>query len=95
MTQLVTITSQGQITIPVAFRRQLGLDQFNQARVTLQNNTVILEPVPDFLSLGGSLKKYAKNAKGKTFKQMRVEFENYLATRYLTRGNFPFPHVSP
>lgn len=56
----VTITSQGQISIPAKIRRRLGLDKTKKALVSQKDNKIIIEPVQDFLSLGGSLHKYAK-----------------------------------
>jgi AbrB family looped-hinge helix DNA binding protein len=59
MQQLVSITRQGQITIPASFRRLLGLDRYSKAAVRTENNKIIIEPVPDILSLGGIIRKKA------------------------------------
>lgn len=59
--QIVSITSQGQITIPAFMRRSLNLDEYNKASVKKENNKIIIEPIPDFLDLGGSLKSKAQN----------------------------------
>lgn len=56
----VTITSQGQISIPIAIRRQLGLDILQKALVSVTDKKIIIEPVRDFLELGGSLKTNKK-----------------------------------
>lgn len=56
----VTITSQGQITIPAKVRRQLNLDKSKKATVRVEDNKAIIEPVVDIMSLAGSLHKYAK-----------------------------------
>lgn len=55
MSTTVSITSQGQVSIPAAIRRQLGLSLGGKAVVSVQDNKMIVEPVPDFLSLKGSL----------------------------------------
>lgn len=60
MRYTVTITSQGQISIPIAIRRQLGLDTSKRAMVSVADKKVIIEPVKDFLELGGSLKTNKK-----------------------------------
>lgn len=75
MQYVVSITSQGQISIPVAFRRQLNLDKKNKATVRLENNSIILEPVPDLLDLKGffKTKRYVSSRK------IRRGFEQYLA----------------
>lgn len=64
MQQLISITSQGQITIPASMRRALGLEKYRKASVRTKDNKIIVEPVPDLLSLAGILKN--KAIKGKT-----------------------------
>jgi|Napbiome12C3dose_1001474.scaffolds.fasta_scaffold00049_36 AbrB family looped-hinge helix DNA binding protein len=56
MTYTVSITSQGQISIPAGFRRELGLNKGKKALVSLEGEKLIIEPVKDFLELAGSLK---------------------------------------
>ncbi len=68
MQQLVSITSQGQITIPASFRRKLGLDNYPKATVEIKNKQIIIEPIPDFLSLAGIL--HNKAIKGKNIDQI-------------------------
>lgn len=60
MIYTVTITSQGQISIPVKFRRELGLDKTKKAFVSEEKGKLIIEPVKDFLELGGSLRTHKK-----------------------------------
>jgi bifunctional DNA-binding transcriptional regulator/antitoxin component of YhaV-PrlF toxin-antitoxin module len=59
MTYTVSITSQGQISIPIKLRRELFSDT-NKAIVSVQDGKVMLEPVKDLLSLAGSLKTTKK-----------------------------------
>lgn len=94
MTYVVSITSQGQISIPAPLRRQFNLNVAGKASVFVQDGKIVVEPIPDLLSLGGSLSPYAKNAKGKTFRQMREEYGKYQAKRADRKDNFPFPHKS-
>lgn len=60
MTYIVSITSQGQISIPVRFRRELGLNKYKKAIISEEDGRLVIEPVKDFLSLGGSLKTNKK-----------------------------------
>lgn len=55
MVYTVSITSQGQISIPVKLRRQLELDKSKKANISIQDKKIIVEPIPDFLSLAGVL----------------------------------------
>ena len=63
MQQIVTITSQGQITIPASIRRVFLLNRYNKALVKTEGKKIIIEPVIDFLTLGGSLKNRSKKQK--------------------------------
>jgi len=60
MTYTVSITSQGQISIPAKLRRKLGFSKAGKAIVSIENGKVLLEPVIDFLELEGSLKTKKK-----------------------------------
>lgn len=57
---MVSITSQGQISIPIRFQRDLGLNKYKKAIISEEEGRLIIEPVKDFLSLGGSLKTNKK-----------------------------------
>jgi AbrB family looped-hinge helix DNA binding protein len=59
MNYLVSITSQGQISIPAPIRKKLGLNKKGKAYVSLENGKAVIESVPDFMELAGSLSKYA------------------------------------
>lgn len=59
MTQLVSITSQGQISIPAKIRRELGLEKYRKAIVRKEKDHIVIKPVKDLLDLGGSLQHLA------------------------------------
>ena len=59
MDQVVSITSQGQISIPAMMRRALSLNKYNKANVRLDKKRIIIEPLPDIMELEGSLHAYA------------------------------------
>lgn len=60
MHQIVTITDQGQITIPASMRRAISLNLYNKALVKIENKTIVVEPIVDLLSLGGALMDKSK-----------------------------------
>lgn len=74
MSYTVSITSQGQISIPAPLRRKLGLQKATKALVSERNGKMIVEPIKDFLELRGSLKTTIKV----TPQQIRESFETYL-----------------
>ena len=60
MIYIVSVTSQGQISIPARFRRELGLEKTKKAIVSKEGSKLILEPVKDLLELGGTLRTNKK-----------------------------------
>lgn len=81
MTYTVSITSQGQISIPAKFRRELGLEKTKKANISKEGNRLIIEAADDLLSLGGVF----KTSKKIPFKKIRQGFEEYLA-KEATKG---------
>lgn len=79
MTYTVSITSQGQISIPAAIRRQLGLDKKKQAIVTVEAGKMVVKPIKDFLELAGSLKT---NKKPLTNKELHEVVAQAVADNY-------------
>ncbi len=63
MQQIVTITNQGQITIPASMRRAISLDLYNKAMVKIEDKMIMIEPIVDLLSLGGMLINKSKKQK--------------------------------
>lgn len=74
-TYFVTITSQGQMTIPVDIRRALGLQKGAKAVVRTDEGKMVLEPTRDILSLRGVF----QSKKRVSFRTTRKAFEEALA----------------
>ena len=58
--QVVSITSQGQISIPAKMRRELGLNERKQAFVSIEKGNVVVKPIKNLLELRGSIKTNKK-----------------------------------
>lgn len=71
MSNIVSVTAQGQISIPARLRRELNIDR-KKVEVSREENRIIIEPIIDLLSLKGSLKHKAK--KGMSIDQI-IELE--------------------
>lgn len=56
MAEMVTITEQGQLTIPRFVRDQFGITKTTKAMIHVRNGQIIVEPKRDFWSVFGSLK---------------------------------------
>lgn len=74
MTYTVTITSQGQISIPAKIRRKFGFDKTGKALVYVEDKKIIIEPTRNFLELEGAFKSKIKISP----KEAREKFEDYL-----------------
>ena len=85
MTHIVSITSQGQISIPADIRRALGLDKYKIASIRQEEERMIVEPVKDLLESKGIFKH--KAIKGKSIDEiMKMEeeaWEKSAAKKYL------------
>lgn len=53
--QIVSITSQGQITIPQSIRRAFGIKNAVKAVIWKNGGKIVVEPRQNFWSLAGSL----------------------------------------
>jgi len=60
MTYTVSITSQGQVTIPKAIRKHFGLNTPKKVFVEERAKEIVIKPVPDFFSLYQSIKPKKK-----------------------------------
>ena len=60
MQKIVSITSQGQLTIPQSMLRSLGIKTPVKAIIRKKENILEVEPKKNFWSLSGSLKSEVK-----------------------------------
>lgn len=56
MEQYITITSQGQMSIPMAIRKKMGWEKNKKISVELQGDKVVLSTIPDVMDLYGVFK---------------------------------------
>ncbi len=75
MSQVVTVTSQGQVYIPAKLRRNLPWGKTRQARIEAVGERIIIEPIKDVRELRGILRT-SKRVSGH---QVRQQFEQALA----------------
>lgn len=74
MGKIVTITSQGQLTIPQSIREHFGISGSTKAILKVEGHTIVVEPKHDFWSLSGSLKSRIKLSDAQ-LKRARKAFE--------------------
>lgn len=59
-TQIVSITTQGQLTIPKTIREDFGILGSTKALISKENGSILVRPKKSFWSLAGSLKSDIK-----------------------------------
>ena len=55
MNSIATVTTKGQVTLPAVARRALGIHAGDKLSFTVEADHLIVAPMPDFLSLAGSV----------------------------------------
>ncbi len=80
MQQVVSITSQGQMTIPASMKRKLNFD--NKALVKVRGKKLVVEPVGDILKLGGVFKD--KALKDKSIEEI-IELEKKAVVEAISK----------
>jgi AbrB family looped-hinge helix DNA binding protein len=55
MSAIATVTSKGQVTLPVEARRALGINAGDRLTFTVTNDHMTVRPAPDFLAMAGSI----------------------------------------
>lgn len=73
MTSITTVTQKGQITIPVAMRKALGINPYDRVRVRMGDGAIKVEPAEDLLDIAGKFKA----PKGKSALRARAYMEKH------------------
>jgi len=55
MTSIATVTSKGQVTLPAAVRRALGIATGDRISFAVEGDHAVVRPAPDFLALAGTV----------------------------------------
>ncbi len=63
MAYFMSITSQGQVSIPAKLRRELSLHTNQKVFMKREGNRIVIEPTADISSLKGVFHKYALKGK--------------------------------
>ena len=80
MPQIVSITSQGQLTIPASIRDLLGIRERTKATIRVEDDKIVVRPENDFWSLGGTLESKIKLS-DQQLQKARKAFEKQWAQK--------------
>lgn len=86
MNQTVSLTSQGQISIPSKMRKKLNLNAPGKVKLSIDKNRLVIEPIVDILKLGGAFEN--KGFKNKSLQQVMASEKHAIEEMYITR-----PHI--
>lgn len=78
--EIVTMTAQGQLTIPKEFRTAFGLRGSTKMAIRKKGNVMIVEPRSDFWDLKGSLRSSVKHS-DRSIRAARTAFEKKWARK--------------
>lgn len=82
MPHIVSITQQGQVTIPKVHREGLNIRKSAKALIERNGNKLVITPIEDFFNLEGSIKP---KSRPEDFKKMRKMFIDYLSKRAIKK----------
>ena len=71
----VSITSQGQITIPAKIRKKLGMSKGRKATVSIEGDKMVVRPTKDLMDFVGTFRTRKKASS----RQIRKAFGEHLA----------------
>ncbi len=72
MAKEVVLTRNGQTTIPIDIRRELGIEEGSRLRVEVEDNKVILTKMPSVFDLAGT-SPLSRNEAFRQLDEMREE----------------------
>jgi AbrB family looped-hinge helix DNA binding protein len=78
MMQTSTITQKGQVTIPFFIRQKMALETGSKVSFILENEKIVVSPLPSFFDFKGSI----KSKRPFDIKKMREQAKNQLASSY-------------
>ncbi|HLB60082.1 MAG TPA: AbrB/MazE/SpoVT family DNA-binding domain-containing protein [Patescibacteria group bacterium] len=76
MLQPTTVNTKGQVTIPIHFRKKMNIRSGTKINFLEEGGRIVLDPIPDFLKLRGSVKttlKYDKKRAQKAIAEYITE----------------------
>ncbi len=89
MYAVVSLTKQGQISIPAKMRKKLGWETESKVSVVQQGDSLIVKKPIDVLDLAGIFAQAGKKNKGKTPQQIlqaeQTAIEEAIRERYLRK----------
>lgn len=86
MQEIISITSQGQVTVPVSMRRYLKMGKNEKIKASLVGNKIVLEKLVDIKNLAGMFASQAKKInKSKTQEEIVAMERKAIEEMWISR----------
>lgn len=82
-----TVTTKGQVTIPVDYREELDIPPGTVVKLIMFDDLIIIDPKDKISKLRGSLKPYVKKKGGYNKKKSRTMMIREAVKRYKATGD--------
>jgi bifunctional DNA-binding transcriptional regulator/antitoxin component of YhaV-PrlF toxin-antitoxin module len=89
MSHNITLTSKGQLTLPIKIRKALGIDETHRTlslRFDEQTKTVTLEKPVSFAEIRAYVQKHARNKQPVDLENIHERFQDYRLEQLKERG---------
>ena len=84
---LLNVSNKGQVTIPAAVRRKLGITSDSQVELVLREGEIALRPLKRVSELAGVLRKYARKGGIGRWDTVRRQTEAAIAEEVVDAGS--------
>ena len=77
MQMITTVTQKGQVTIPLAIRKQLNIKTYGRVLVELVGDYVKIKPVEDIVDLAGTFKTKVRKSPVVARAEMEKNYDRF------------------
>jgi len=84
---LLNVSNKGQVTLPAAVRRKLGIASDSQVELVLREGEITIRPLKRVSELAGVLSRYARKGRSQHYDAIRQQTEAAIAEEVVDAGS--------
>ena len=84
---LLNVSNKGQVTLPAAVRRKLGIASDSQVELVLREGEITIRPLKRMSELAGVLSRYARKGRSQHCDAIRQQTEAAIAEEVVDAGS--------
>ncbi len=84
---LLNVSNKGQVTLPAAVRRKLGITSESQVELVLGEGEITIRPLKRVSELAGVLRRYARKGGAEHWDSVREQTETAIAEEVVDAGS--------